>query len=524
VSTPDGARTWGPEDRQITLVARNLATRYLAIAVDGVIGLMLMPFNVSHLGPSAYGLWALTASITMYFSVLDLGYGGALVKFVAQYRAWRDRQALNEILSTMFVVFTAIGLVTFVVTAGVAWQFGRLFNVTADQVRTGQYLLLVTGAYIAIRFAASIFGAVVYGFQRFYLNNLISVGSSVAVALVNVIVLSGGADLVTLVIATTAVRVVTLAGFVLTGYLVYPGLHVKTAFFRWGRLREVTGFSIYVLVLDWSATLSYSTDALVIGAMLSTSAVTVWTVAQRIAQVCQQLTGQLSTALFPLVVDSDAAARQDRLQVVMLHGTSLSLAFATPVCIGLSILAGPVVAAWMGPNFQASTIVVQLLLAVVLVRIGTSSAHVILRGAGQHRLLAITNSAAAIANILLSIALIGPLGLAGVAIGTLVPVTVSAIFVIFPKACARVGLPVWTAVRQAVWPATWPSAGLAAVIWAGRPLAGSTLGGLALLLVVAGLAYQALFLGIAISAEERRIYWSKLGQLAGRRWRAPAAA
>ena len=64
-----------------------MSTRYLAIAVDGVIGLMMMPFNVAHLGQSAYGLWALTTSITMYFSVLDLGYGGALVKFVAQYRA-----------------------------------------------------------------------------------------------------------------------------------------------------------------------------------------------------------------------------------------------------------------------------------------------------------------------------------------------------------------------------------------------------------------------------------------------------
>ena len=106
----------------------------------------MMPFNVAHLGQSAYGLWALTTSITFYFSVLDLGYGGALVKFIAQYRAWRDRQALNEILSTMFVVFTGVGVVTFVVTAGIAWQFGRLFRVTPDQVATGQALLLVTGA------------------------------------------------------------------------------------------------------------------------------------------------------------------------------------------------------------------------------------------------------------------------------------------------------------------------------------------------------------------------------------------
>jgi hypothetical protein len=47
----------------------------------------------------------LTASVTTYFSVLDLATGGALVKFVAQYRALRDVRALNEIISTTFVIF-----------------------------------------------------------------------------------------------------------------------------------------------------------------------------------------------------------------------------------------------------------------------------------------------------------------------------------------------------------------------------------------------------------------------------------
>ena len=243
MSTPDERRIWGPADRVLALMARNISTRYLAIAVDGVIGLLMMPFNVAHLGQSAYGLWVLTTSITFYFSVLDLGYGGALVKFIAQYRAWRDRQALNEILSTMFVVYTAVGVITFLMTAGIAWQFGRLFRVTPDQVATGQSVLLVIGSYIAVRFAAAIFGGVVVGFQRYYLNNLISICTSICVALVTYSVLTGGADLVTLVISTTAVRVLALGGFVLTGYLVYPGLQVSTALFRRQRLREVTGFS-----------------------------------------------------------------------------------------------------------------------------------------------------------------------------------------------------------------------------------------------------------------------------------------
>jgi hypothetical protein len=71
---------WGSDSQQLARVARNVATRYTAIIVDGLIGLIVLPFNVRHLGTSAYGLWMLTASVTLYFSVLDLGFGGSMTK------------------------------------------------------------------------------------------------------------------------------------------------------------------------------------------------------------------------------------------------------------------------------------------------------------------------------------------------------------------------------------------------------------------------------------------------------------
>ena len=70
---------WGEEPGVVTAVAQNVSTRYLAYVIDAVLGLVMLPFNLSHLGMAAYGVWMLTSSITVYFSMLDLGYGGALV-------------------------------------------------------------------------------------------------------------------------------------------------------------------------------------------------------------------------------------------------------------------------------------------------------------------------------------------------------------------------------------------------------------------------------------------------------------
>src|SRR5215211_5525248 len=210
MNTSGDPGVWGPADRPIELVARNVSTRYLAIFIDGAIGLVLLPFNVAHLGPSTYGLWMVITSVTWFFGVLDLGYGGALPKFIAQYRAWRDRAALNEVVSTVSTLFAGLGAVCFLVTAVLAWQIDALINVDPAQVSTARRVLLIVGVYLSVRFPLSVFGAVVYGFQRYYLNNAVSIGTSVVVAAVNVAVLSTGHGLVALVAATTAVRILSL--------------------------------------------------------------------------------------------------------------------------------------------------------------------------------------------------------------------------------------------------------------------------------------------------------------------------
>jgi O-antigen/teichoic acid export membrane protein len=509
-------RIWGPADRIVELVAWNVSTRYVAIFVDGAIGLVLLPYNVAHLGRSAYGLWALTASVTWFFNVLDLGYGSALVKFIAQYRAWRDRRALNEITSTVACVFALLGGLCLLVTAAIAWRIDAFFHIDPDQAHTARQLLFIIGAYLSVQFPLSVFGGVVYGFQRYYRNNLVSIGTSLVVAAANVSVLGSGHGLVALVAATTSVRMLSLAAIVWNAYKAFPGLQVRPSLFRRDRLREVTGFSIYMAVLDWSAKLNYSSDTIVIGSTLNTTAVALWTVGQRLTQLTQQLTNQLTGALFPTVVDSDAGQRRDHLQMILVHGTKLSLALAMPLCVGLIVMAGPLIDRWVGPDFSASVLPAQIMLTIVLVRNATASATIILKGAGQHRLLTATNATTAVANVLLSIALVYPLGLVGIALGTLIPVTISTVFVLYPAACRRVHMPLHRPLLDAMWPTMWPTAVMAVGLWLAERLPIANLFDVALHLTAAGLVYVALFAGVAVGPDERRFYWQKARSLIAR--------
>jgi O-antigen/teichoic acid export membrane protein len=499
------------------MLARNVSTRYLAIGVEAVLGLVVLPFNVAHLGASAYGLWMLTGSITAYFSILDLGYSGALVKFVAQYRAQRDCRALNEILSTTFVVFAIVGVVTYLVAIGIAIYLGRLFLLTADQVHVGRIVLLIISLNVATGTAFSVFGAVINGFQRYDLNNIVGTACSVLTALVNLAVLAAGYGLVELVAATTFVRLITYMVYRGNAYRVFPGLQIRLGSFSRGRLREVTSLSVYMLLIDWANKMNYSVDALVIGAFLSTSAVAVWTVGQRLAELTQRLTNQLNDVLFPAVVDNDSAARMDRLQAIFIQGTRLSVASVVPMGGAMILMARPLVRAWVGPDFAGSVLVLQLLSLSVIVRVGCATACTVLRGAGEHRLVAFTNVSAGFVNLALSIAFVQAFGLAGVALGTLVPILIASMLVVFPAGCRRVQLPVRRALAEAVWPAIWPAAVMTTFVLATRDLVPLTLVAIGAEMAAAGLIYAVVFVFFGISAVERQFYISKARELTCRR-------
>jgi O-antigen/teichoic acid export membrane protein len=490
-------------------VARNVSTRYLAVAVEAVVGIVLLPFNIAHLGPSAYGLWMLTASVMTYFSVLDLGYGGALVKFVAQYRARRDVRALNEILSTIFVVFATFGVVTYLAAIGIAVYLGHLFQLAPDQLHTGRVVILIISLSVAVGTAFSVFGGVINGFQRYDLNNVVGSAAAVVTASVNVAVLLAGYGLIGLVAATTAVRLSSYLIYRANAYRVFPGLRIRLALFRRARLREVTSLSVYMLLLDWANKLNYSVDALVIGAFLNTSAVAVWTVGERLAEVTQRLTNQLNDVLFPTVVDNDTADRTHRLQAILIQGTRLSLATVVPIGGAMMLMARPLVQAWVGPGFAGSVTVLQLLALAVIVRIGSATAQTLLKGAGEHRLVAFANVAAALVNIAVSIAVVKSFGLVGVALGTLVPVCIASSMVIFPAGCRRVGLPLGRGLARAVWPSVWPAAVMAAFVSVTRPLVPATLIAVGAEMAAACLVYLAVFVAFGLSGDERRFYATK---------------
>jgi O-antigen/teichoic acid export membrane protein len=510
--------SWHREDRRLLMFVRNISSRYLIIVISAVVSLLLVPFNLHYLGTAAYGLWMLTASITTYFSVLELGYGSATVKYVAEYRARGDARALNEIASTTFFLFTVLGLVCYALAIGLAMAMPGLFGLEPGQERTGQIILLIIAVNVALHFVFAVFGGVVNGFERNYRNALPAIVSSLAAAAGNVAVLLLGYGLVELVAVTTAIRIAPYWWYRRNAYRAFPELRISPACVRRDRLRELTGFSAYLAVIDWSSRLTYTSALIIVGVLLSTTAVALYSIGAKLTDAMVHVTNQLHTLLFPVMVNKTVQGTTDDQRRLLVRAARFQLAVAIALAGTTAAVADVLIPAWVEQGapvegLAQSIPVLQVLAVVVVLRTWMAMPTTLLKATGHHREVARMAAVAAVASVLLSIGLVKTFGLIGAAVGTAVPAAVLAMTIIFPRACQAAGLRVWSGYRQIVWPAMWPivpvMAGLALTRHFVPPHLLLVLGHLGL----GTLVYFALFLGAGLDREERRWMWSTLAAM-----------
>jgi O-antigen/teichoic acid export membrane protein len=437
--------------------ARNLltgtATKYVLLAVNIVTGVLLMPFTIEHLGKAQYGLWMLVASMTYYFQLLDLGYGSGLVRHITEADARGDEAGVNEVVSTFVVVYTGIGSIALLGSVILAaLVIPRFPSIDAAQLRLAQTVMLILGVRVAIGFPMTVFGAVATSRQAFALNGGIAIASSLLSALVTYVVLVNGHGLITLVASTTSVALLTYVAYAASARHVFPALRIRLSRFNRSRVREVTAFSAYVFLIDIAIQLGFNLDNVVIGAALGTSAVAVYAVCFRLTDYQRQLCNQLNGLLFPVIVRF-ATTDRARLRTTATEATRVAAGLVTGVTACLVGFGSLLIGAWMGPGFEDAVLPLYVLAAGSVVLVIQQPLGNVLMGGGRHRFVAFVALGEAVANLALSLVLVGQYGLLGVAVGTAVPVILANLLILMPAACRAMGVPYLQFLRETSAPA-----------------------------------------------------------------------
>ncbi len=404
----------------IQRLVRNIFSNYAAMSARMAVGFVISPILVHGLGKEQYGIWVLVFSVISYLGFLDFGMKQSLARHFPKYYATKDYQKLNEVFNSSNLIYSVIGLLTIVGTLVIAFFFMGVINVSSDLESVMRLLLIMIGVNQAISFFFMTSTAI-GPFHRYDVSNAIEIIRTIANALAIIYFVHLGYGLLTLGIITLATTVTNTAARRFAQQKIVPQLKYGIKFIKKERLRELLGYSVFSFLIVLGLLTLFNADNVIIGAFMSTSAVTIYSIAATLINYLRTLVSSIGVPLAPAISHLDASSDAGEIARLMRKLFRYLYYLTTAVCIGILLFGGDFIYLWMGPGFEETIRILQLLIIPACIYLPQIMSNAVFFGTGKHKTLFYVIGAEAIAKIILSVVLVQFWGLFGVALGTIIP-------------------------------------------------------------------------------------------------------
>jgi O-antigen/teichoic acid export membrane protein len=400
-------------------VVRNTIVNGGAAFFGVAVFLVLTPFMILDLGAEAYGVFTLALTFSFlggYAAFTDLGVEAATARFVAEARSDGDSDRVNALASSTMAFFGVAALVLAPLIAASALVLVDLFDVRPGLHDAAVLCFALVGAQLLFEMPARTYFAVLEGAQVFtafqaceLLRIVTQAGGFVAVLVFDLGIGALGGALV-----FSSFCVLLLAHRL--AHRVVPELHVSPRRASKEVMRTLLGYGGGLVGLRLIGTVYRQMDRVIVGAAMGPRFVTVYEIANKIQSSAQMVQSIAASSLVPAT--AFARAQVEILRDMFLRGTAYTLAASLPVAGAVVIFAEPLIRTWIDPKYTDAAgptrlFTAYLLLASVLI-VGTTMTVAL----GHLRFLLLVNGPTVLANLVVSLLLVGPLGIEGVIIGS----------------------------------------------------------------------------------------------------------
>ena len=138
-------------------IRTGVVLNYIIIGINAAVGLLYTPYMLRVMGQSEYGLFSLVASIIAYLTILDFGFGNAIVRYTAKLRAENKITEQYEMFGMFMILFSIIGLLAFCVGLGLYFNTESLFggSMTSEELSKAKILIIILLVNLALTFPLS---------------------------------------------------------------------------------------------------------------------------------------------------------------------------------------------------------------------------------------------------------------------------------------------------------------------------------------------------------------------------------
>ena len=414
----------------------------VARIVTTLCSLVTVPLLLSALGQQEYGLWILLLSLTGYFGLTNLGITYSLKNKVAYLFAEEKHSEINNFISACFLFYSFL----FMLILGIIYAllftnlFPFSFLISKDIVLVDKATIvfgIVITYFLFNLFVAGIISNVFHGFQEI---SRLSIFNSIYS------VLSSAVFIVFLLFRPSLIGIALFQGFstivpAIILYLIlkrrFGWLKVSLSLSNLKYMKAIRMTSFYFLTGSILATVITSIDNIVISHYVGLASVFIYTVSFRLFFYASSLF-PVATASWPIISAMHQKKQYAELGDFYSKVLRLNVLTKVPIFIAAAVFSREIVSIWIGAeNFYGYWLVAIFLFTWIL-WVWNGSNMVFVNAMSLHKLVQLPLFFEAAINLTISILLVKytPLGLIGIALGTLIGQALVAVYFV-PRILSR---------------------------------------------------------------------------------------
>jgi len=446
-------------------LAFNTASNVITLVIKLSITFIMTPMLIKNLGRYDYGIWEMIGAVIGYMGMLDLGIRPAVSRFASRFIALDDEVSLRILYATAWYFLLAIGVLIAVILS----MWGIFFPEHIAEIPTDTqrytWLLLILAAQLLITFPSYAAESYMESYQEYYLkNNITIVNSFIGFTIVYYYITPSNALI--LLAAVNALGVCSKYIF-LVWFMQYrrPFLKLKREYFSVPQFKELLSFGFKSMISGISSRIENATDSLVIGTVLGPASVLLYSVPAALLSQTRGICMTITHVFMPYISGLNATNDHQKIRVVYIFGSKLMVFVPLLLIMGILTVGEDFLRLWVGADIaESSRKFLFIIAAFTLIPMLNPLSVRYLQAIDEHVFFAKWQPAVALANLILSVILIYPLGIAGVALGSLIPAIIFQPILLY-VCCKHLNASVWEYVSKVLLPWIIPSIGMVVSIF-----------------------------------------------------------
>ena len=394
---------------------------YVIIVVNMLIGILYTPILTAKLGQTEYGLYSLVTSVISYLTILDFGFGNAIIIYTTRYRNKNEKDKEQKLHGMFFIIYTIIGIIAGIIGTILWLNVDKLFgnSMSVDALSKAKVLMGILTFNLATTFPLSIFSSIITSYEKFVYSKVLNLARIILNPIVMLVLLNFGIKSVGLVILVTVLNITTL---ILNFIYCKTKLKIKLKFGKidFKLLKEIMAYSVWIFLNSIMDKINWSLDQFVLGIYSGSIAVAIYSVASQLNQMYVNFSTAISGVLLPRVtkMENNNASNEEFTDIFIKTGRIQYIVMA--LIISGFILYGKefINMMWVGSEYSESYIIACILMLPSTIPLIQNVGLNILQAKNKYKFRVIVLIIFAIVNVCISIVLAKIYGGVGAALGT----------------------------------------------------------------------------------------------------------